>query len=78
MHLFGEDISVSNADTELQPGRGRENLEFGHVVTIGHLLTLDLENLHDLLSQKSEWINIQPTIKQSVRHLLNITVQQQN
>lgn len=41
-------------------------------------LSLDLENLHDLLSQKSEWINIQPTIKGSVRHLLNITVQQQN
>jgi hypothetical protein len=37
-------------------------------------LSLDLENLHDLLSQKSEWINIQSTIKQSVRHLLNITV----
>ena len=41
-------------------------------------LSLDLENLHELLGSAGEWINIQQTIKTSIRYLLNISVQQQN
>lgn len=41
-------------------------------------LSLDLENLHELLGSANEWINIQQTIKTSIRYLLNISVQQQN
>lgn len=38
-------------------------------------LSLDLENLHELLGSSSEWINIQQTTKTSIRYLLNISVQ---
>ena len=39
---------------------------------------MDIQNLHNLLQSNHEWINIQETIKQSISHLLNIAVQQQN
>lgn len=42
------------------------------------LLSLDIQHLHNLLQSNNEWINIQETIKQSISHLLNITIQQQN
>ena len=37
-------------------------------------LSLELEHLHDLLSNKPEWFNIQSSIKQSFKYLLNISV----
>ena len=37
-------------------------------------ISLDLENLHEMLQTQDNWINIQPALKQGMRHLLNITV----
>lgn len=41
-------------------------------------VSLDLQSLHDTLNQSTEWINIQPVIKSSVQHLMNLTIQQQH
>jgi len=40
-----------------------------------YLLSLDMQRLNQLMNDKSEWINIQSTIKQSVEHLANVAVQ---
>jgi hypothetical protein len=42
------------------------------------MLSLDLQNLHDTMSHKAEWVNIQRIIRQSINYLMNIAISQQN
>ena len=47
-------------------------------VTTDSRQSMDISSLHELLCNSNEWINIQQTVKTSLRYLYNISVQQQN